>query len=206
VDEQEHPAGAGPTGASAPGATPPVTEPAVARPERRRRGEGTRKALSSRGAGWVVAAVLAGAVVALSVVLATASSTSVLQPAGAARSFRFVTAGGRTMIVSLPPSARVQVPANAPLRTSWVEVPASAPPGSVTIVGPANAQPGSVTIVGSAGAPPGALRVQVPAVVLPAGGNARPGRWVQVPARVWVQVPARVVAPAPAASPKSTAH
>jgi hypothetical protein len=154
-----------------------------------------------------VAAVLAGAVVALSVVLATASSTPVLQPAGAARSFRFVTAGGRTMIVSLPPSARVEVPANAPLRRSWVEVPANAQRGSVTIVGPAGAQPGSVTIAGPAGAPPGALRVQVPAVVLPAGGNARPGRWVQVPARVWVQVPARVVAPAPAASPaKSTAH
>ena len=194
MDEQEHPAGAEPTGASAPGATPPVTEPAVAQPERRRRGEGARQALSSRGAGWVVAAVLAGAVVALSVVLATASSTSVLQPAGAARSFRFVTVGGRTMIVSLPPSARVQIPANAPPRASWVEVPANAHRASVTIVGPANV-------------PPGALRVQVPAVALPAGGNARPGRWVQVPARVWVQVPARVVAPAPAASPaKSTAH
>jgi hypothetical protein len=147
----------------------------------------------------VVAAVLAGAVVALSVVLATASSTSVLQPAGAARSFRFVTAGGRPMIVSLPPNARlrtswVQVPANARLRTSWVQVPANAQPGSVTIVGPANA-------------PPGAVRVQVPAAVLPAGGNAPPGRWVQVPARVWIQVPARVVAPAPAVSPaKSTAH
>ena len=194
MDEQEHPAEAEPTGASAPDATPPVTEQAIAPPERRRRGEGARKALTSRGAGWVVAAVLAGAAVALSVVLATASSTPVLQPAGAARSFRFVTAGGRTMIVSFPPGARVQVPANAPLRRSWVEV-------------PANAQPGSVTIVGPAGAPPGAVRVQVPAVVLPAGGNARPGRWVQVPARVWVQVPARVVAPAPAASPaKSTAH
>jgi hypothetical protein len=133
----------------------------------------------------VVAAVLAGAVVALSVVLATAS-TSVLQPVGAARSFRFATAGGRTVIVSVPPNAR--------LRTSWVEVPANARPGSVTIVGPANA-------------PPGAVRVQVPAAVLPAGGNAQPGRWVQVPARVWVQVPARVVVPAPAASPaNSTAH
>lgn len=199
MDEQEHPAGAEPTGASAPDAAPPVTEPAIAPPEQRRRGEGARKALTSRGAGWVAAAVLAGAVVALSLVLATASSTSVLQPAGVARSFRFVTAGGRTMIVSLPP--------NAPLRASWVEVPANARPGSMTIVGPANARPGSVTIVGPANAPPGALRVQVPAVVLPAGGNARPGRWVQVPARVWVQVPARVVAPAPAASPaKSTAH
>jgi hypothetical protein len=160
----------------------------------------------------VVAAVLAGAVVALSVVLATASSTSVLQPVGAARSFRFAAAGGRTMIVSLPPNARlqmpgVQVPVNARLRTSWVEVPANARPRTSWVEVPANAQPGSVTIVGPAGAPPGAVRVQVPAVVLPAGGNARPGRWVQVPARVWVQVPARVVAPAPAASPaKSTAH
>ena len=64
-----------------------------------------------------------------------------------------------------------------------------------------------MTIVVPANAPPGGLRVQVPAVVLPAGGKAPPGRWVQVPARVWVQVPARVVAPAPAASPaKSTAH
>jgi hypothetical protein len=207
VDEQEHPAGAEPTGASAPGATPPVTEPAIARPERRRRGEGARKALSSRGAGWVVAAVLAGAVVALSVVLATASSTSVLQPAGAARSFRFGTAGGRTMIVSFPPGARLQVPANARLRTSWAEVPANAPLRTSWVEVPANAQPGSVTIVGPANGPPGAVRVQVPAVVLPAGGNARPGRWVQVPARVWVQVPARVVAPASAASPaKSKAH
>ena len=194
MDEQEHPAEAEPTGASAPDATPPVTEPAIPGPERHRRGEGARKALTSRGAGWVTAAVLAGAVVALSVVLATAPSTTVLQPAGAARSFRFGTAGGRTMIVSFPPGARVQVPANAPLRRSWVEVPAGAQRGSVTIVGPA-------------GAPPGAPGVQVPAVVLPAGGNARPGRWVQVPARVWVQVPAGVVAPAPAASPaKSTAH
>jgi hypothetical protein len=213
VDEQEHPAGAEPTGASAPGAIPPVTEPAVARPERRRRGEGARKALSSRGAGWVVAAVLAGAVVALSVVLATASSTSVLQPVGAARSFRFVTAGGRTMIVPLPPSARVEVPANAPPGASWVQVPANAPLRTSWVEVPAGAQPGNVTIVGPAGAPPGALRIQVPAgarpgsvtIVGPAGGNA-PGRWVEIPARVWIQVPARVVAPAPAASPKSTAH
>ena len=122
MDEQEHPAEAEAAGASAAGATPPVTEPAIPRPERRRRGEGARKALTSRGAGWVAAAVLAGAVVALSVVLATAPSTTVLQPAGAARSFRFVPAGGRTEIVSLPP--------NAPLRASWVQIPANAPPGT----------------------------------------------------------------------------
>src|SRR6266516_3487873 len=80
VGEQEHPAGAEAPGPSASEATPPATEPATPRPGRRRRGEGTRKALTSREAGWVVAAILAGAVVALSVVLATASSTTVLRP------------------------------------------------------------------------------------------------------------------------------
>jgi hypothetical protein len=158
VDEQEHPAGAEAPGPSASGATPPVIEPATPRPERRRRGEGVRKALTSRGAGWAAAAILAGGVVALSVVLATAPSTTVLLPAGAARSFRFVPAGGGAEIVALP-----------------------------------------------ANAPPGGVRVQVPAIVLPAGGRAKAGRWVQVPARVWVQVPAGVVSPAPTASPATSA-
>jgi hypothetical protein len=148
VDEQEHPAEAEGAGASAPDATPPVTEPAIARPERRRRGEGARKALTSRGAGWVAAAVLAGAVVALSAVLVTAPSTTVLQ-LGAARSFRVVSGGGAG-IVSLPP--------NAPLRASWVQIHGNAPPGSVTIVGPAVVRPGSVRVEVPANAPPGGLR------------------------------------------------
>jgi hypothetical protein len=196
VDEQEHPAGAEAPGPSAPDATPPVTEPAIAGPERRRRGEGAREALTSRGAGWVAAAVLAGAVVALSVVLATGSPATVLQ-VGAAR---LVPAGGRTEIVSLVP--------NGPLRASWVQIHGNAPSGSVTIVGPAAVQPGSVRVALPANAPPGGLRVEVPVVVLPAGRAQVPaGRWVQVPARVWVQVPAGVVVPAPTASPaKSTAH
>ena len=149
----------------------------------------------------MAAAILAGAVVALSVVLATTSSTTVLQPVGAARSFRIAPAGGRAEIVWLPP--------NAPLRASWVQIHGSGPPASVTIVGPANMPPGGVRVEVPAGAPPGGVRVEVPAVVLPAGGQAqiRPGRWVQVPARVWVLLPARVVAPAPVASPsKSAAH
>jgi len=135
----------------------------------------------------VAAAILAGAVVALSVVLATSSSTTVLQLAGAARSFRFAPAGGRAEIEAFPP--------NAPLPTSWVLIPANAPPGRVRV----QIRPG---------APPGGVRVEVPVAVLPAGGppQARAGRWVQVPARVWVQVPAGVVAPVPTASPaKSSA-
>src|SRR5215813_14101976 len=115
VDEQEHPAGAEASEPSAAGAPPPVTEPGIPRPERRR-GEGARKALTSRGAGWVAAAILAGAVVALSVVLATTSSTTALPP-GAVRSFRIVAAGGGGEIVSLPgnaplPASRVQIHRN----------------------------------------------------------------------------------------------
>jgi hypothetical protein len=199
VDEQEHPAGAEGEEPSAAGAPPPVTEPAIPRPEQRRRGEGARKALTSRGAGWVAAAILAGAVVALSVVLATGSSTTVLQPVGAARSFRLVPGAGGAEIVPFPanaPASRVQIRANGPLRTSWVEVPANAPPGGISVTLPAGARPGGV-------------RVEVPAVVVPVRGQAQvpPGRWVEVPARVWIQVPAGVVSPAPTASPaKSAAH
>ena len=198
MDEQEHPAEAEAAGAFAEGATPPVAEPAIRGPEQRRRDEGAWKALTSRGAGWVAAAVLAGAVVALSAVLVTAPSTTVLQ-LGAARSFRVVS-GGRAGIVSLPPN--VQVPA------SRVQIAANAPPLSVSIVGPATVRGGNVRVEVPANAPPGGLRVEVPAVVLPAGRvQVRPGRWVEVPARVWVRVPAGVVAPAPTASPaKSTAH
>src|SRR6516162_8977032 len=147
VDEQEHPAGAEAPGPSASAATPPVTEPATPRPEQQRWGEGARKALTSRGAGWVAAAILAGAVVAFLVVPAPAPT--VLLP-GAARSFRVGPAGGRTEIVSPPPGALrtswVQVPAGAPLRTSWVEVPANAPPRGIQVVLPANARPRGVMV------------------------------------------------------------
>jgi hypothetical protein len=212
VDEQEHPAGAEGEEPSAAGAPPPVTEPAIPRPEQRRRGEGARKALTSRGAGWVAAAILAGAVVALSVVLATGSSTTVLQPVGAARSFRLVPGAGGAEIVPFPanaPASRVQIRANGPLRTSWVEVPANAPLRASWVEVPANAPPGGISVTLPAGARPGGVRVEVPAVVVPVRGQAQvpPGRWVEVPARVWIQVPAGVVSPAPTASPaKSAAH
>jgi hypothetical protein len=146
----------------------------------------------------VAAAILAGAVVALSVVLATAPSTTVLLPAGAARSFRFVPGGGGAEIVALPP--------NGPPRASWVQIPANTPPGSIRVALPANAPPGGLRVQVPANAPPGGVRVQVPAIVLPAGGRAQAGRWVQVPARVWIQMPAGVVSPAPKASPTKTAH
>jgi len=212
VDEQEHPAGAEAEGPFAAGEPSPVPEPAIPRPERRRRGEGARKALTSRGAGWVAAALLAGFAVALLIVLPTGSSTTVLQPVGAARSFRLVPGGGGAEIVPFPanaPASRVQIHANAPLRASWVQVPANAPPGSVRVEIPANARPRGISVTLPASARPGGVRVEVPAVVVPVSGRVQgpPGRWVEVPARVWVRVPAGVVSPAPAASPaKSTAH
>src|SRR5262252_5404424 len=70
-----------------PAATTPVTAPAAAQPEPRRRGETVKRALTSRGAGWVVATAMTGAVVALAVVLATAPPSIAVQPVGAARSF-----------------------------------------------------------------------------------------------------------------------
>jgi hypothetical protein len=89
VDEQEHSAGpepaegTSPGAAPAPGATSPVTAPVAG--QQHRRGENVRRALTSRAAGWVVAAVLAGAVVALSIVEATAPSPVAVQvPFGAA--------------------------------------------------------------------------------------------------------------------------
>src|SRR5690348_3803791 len=50
-----------------------VTGPAPG-PGRERRGEGVRDVITSRGAGWAVAAAMAGAVVGLSVAMATSSS------------------------------------------------------------------------------------------------------------------------------------
>jgi hypothetical protein len=162
MDEQEHPAGAEGPGPSALGATPPVTEPAIPRPELRR-GEGARKALTSRGAGWVVAAILAGAVVAFSVVLATASSTTVLRSAGAIRSFRLAPAGSGPQIVALPP--------NVPPGSVRVQIPANAPPASVRVALPA--------VVLPAGGQVHAGRwVQVPARM-----------WIQVPAGVVAPAP-----------------
>ena len=78
MGEQEHPVGQEPSGPQEPSTTSPITTPAAGQPERHRRGAAARKALTSRAAGWVVATALAGAVVALSVVLATGSSPSVV--------------------------------------------------------------------------------------------------------------------------------
>jgi hypothetical protein len=98
----EHPAGPGPAGP--PGDTPTVP----ARPARAYRAESFRGVIFGRGAGWAVAAVLAGAVVALSILLADGTggpqANFVVGPAaGAVHQGRLFVPGRQA--ISVPPGA-----------------------------------------------------------------------------------------------------
>ena len=193
VDEQEH---ATSPETPAAGDMAPVTGPAPG-PGRDRRGDGVRDVLTSRGAGWAVAAAMAGAVVGLSVAMATSSSpTVVVQPDGAAGlrgtpagparaalpggALQAVAPGGRVP-AQVPVRLRIQTPAR--LR---IQVPAAGPlqaPGAVRL----RIRPGQVRVrlrlpangrlqVLPGGAVPGPLRVipgpgqasLVPAALVPA--------------------------------------
>ena len=185
VDEQEHSAS---PETPASGDTAPVTGAAPG-PGRDRRGDGVRDVLTSRGAGWAVAAAMAGAVVGLSVAMATSSSpTIVVQPDGAAGlrgtpagpvraalpggALRAVAPGGRVQAqvparlrIQMPARLRIQVPAGGPL-----QVPAGGP-------------------------------LQVPAggpLQVPAGGQAPVRLRIQIPARLRIQIPAAGPLQAPA--------
>jgi hypothetical protein len=162
VDEQEHPASKTPAGGETPahgeapvrGEITPVSGPTAGSPGRDRRADGVREAITSRGAGWAVAAAMAGAVVGLSVSMTTSSGpTVVVRPEGAA-DLRGVAAGavrgvpagavqaavpGRAvraqaparMRVQAPARLHVQVPVGLPLQTPVrlrVQVPAGQPP------------------------------------------------------------------------------
>ncbi len=106
MDEQEQAASPDPDPAS--GETTQVTGPAAG-PERDHRADGVREALTSRGAGWAVAAAMTGAVVGLSVAMATSSApTVVIQPEGVLRG---IPAGGARVAV---PGGGVQ--AQGPVR------------------------------------------------------------------------------------------
>jgi len=130
VDEQEH-------------ATSPET-PAS--------GEAVRDVVTSRGAGWAVAAAMAGAVVGLSVAMATSSSPTIVAPgraagprgtpAGPARAvvpaaLRAVSPGGRVQAqpparlrIQAPARVRLQIPAAGPLQAPArlrTQVPAAGP-------------------------------------------------------------------------------
>ena len=191
VDEQEH---------SASPETPASGEPTVpatgASTPTDRRGDGVRDVLTSRGAGWAVAAAMAGAVVGLSVAMATSSSpTVVLQPdsaAGlhgtAAGAVRATVPGGAPRAVA--PGGRVQAQAPARLR---IQAPARL---RIQIsAGGALQAPARLRIQVPAGRPrqaPAQLRL-VPPVPDPAGTLVPLSRAAQVlPGR---QVTARVVTP-----------
>lgn len=129
MDEQEHSARPEPSQAPATGATSPVTAPAAGQPERHR-AQAVRKALTSRAAGWVVAAVLLGAVVALSVVQATAATPSVVAVRGPLRAMGPLMFGPggppgqvRQRIVGPVPAGPGWEVVTGPGGASWVVVP-----------------------------------------------------------------------------------
>jgi len=173
MDEQEHSATPEPPErpeaptSPQPAATTSVTAPAAAPSEPRRRGGTVKKALTSRGAGWVVATAMTGAVVALSVVLATAPPSIAVQPVGA-RSISIGPAFGGPVCMQVPAKALTpaQIKGQGPV-TSWVVVPA---PNQVFVPG-------------------GAVHGQVPAngairsrLIGPGCLWVLPGRYVQIPA------------------------
>jgi hypothetical protein len=116
------------------------------------RGDGVGDVITSRGAGWAVAAAMAGAVVGLSVALATSSSSTIVvqdgaaglrgTPAGAVRAvlpgaLRAVPAGRRVQAqaptrlrVQAPARLRIQIPAGGPLQAPArlrIQIPAGGP-------------------------------------------------------------------------------
>ena len=204
MDEQEHFAGpetpesgetAPATGLMAVAGPEAVTEPAPG-PGRDRRGDGVRDVITSRGAGWAVAAAIAGAVVGLSVAMATLSSPTVaVQPnraaglrgiqAGTVRALapggarRAVGRGGRgraqapaRLRIQAPARVRIQIPAAGPLQTPArlrIRIPAGGPlqaPLRLRIQAPARVRL-QIPAAGSHQAPP-QLRL-VPSVPQPAG-------------------------------------
>ena len=187
MDEQEHSATPEPPErpeaptSPQPAATAPATAPAAGPPPRRRGGT-VKKALTSRGAGWVVATAMTGAVVALAVVLATAPPSIAVQPVGAFRSITVGPAFGGPVCMQVPAKALTpaQIKGQGPV-TSWVVVPA---PNRVFVPG-------------------GAVHVQVPANGAIRSGLIGPGCLWVLPGR-YVQIPAPAGSPqevSPSASP-----
>jgi len=188
VDEQEHPAS---PAVPAPGATTPVAGPQG----RDRRAEGVREALTSRGAGWAAAAILAGTVVGLSVTMATASSPTVLvQPEGAA--------GAQRLRVALPAGLPVRIGA-ASQAAAGTRIAVPARTGAQAPVRLRVRVPGAQVRV--APGQPGPARLLLPAAAQVQLTPGRPGPLrvrFQVPARLRIQVrggvpsPAQVLVPA----------
>jgi hypothetical protein len=202
VDEHEHAGGAEPVPPPADGATAPLPAPDGAG-QRPGRGGTARRALTSRAAGWVVAAVLAGVIIGLLVSFARSSPTVTVTQAGPAR-FAIGRAG-------LPPGATMFGPAGMPRQIiigpagvprQIISGPAGVPrqvivcpPGlhaRAVIVGPAG-QPGRVIVIGPPGSGPPQRQVLPTGpvrVFLPAGPAKVSWRIVRLPAAAGAQIPA----------------
>ena len=163
MSEQSQPAGSGPAGPEE------DNEPASVAPRRRRnfRGRQLGAALTSRSAGWIVAAALAGSLATY--LFAPPRTTPAASVRVAYQSARPATVQRGPRVVGPGGNARVQVPAG----NARVQVPAGAPgPNRAYVAAPR-------TIHG---------RVQV---VMPGGNASGPaaGQIVAVPGGNWVGAP-----------------
>lgn len=205
MDEQQHSADPDPLESTTADTTSPITVPPGG--QRPSRAAAVRRTVTSRGAGWVVATALAGAVIALSATLAAQSPAAVMLPAGGPRAF-VVGPGGvaRAFVVgpgAVPPGQQVPawlralVPHSGPAAVhlkitggpsvSWV-----VPPGTQVYGGPA--APFPVRVFGPACHGP--VRVLMPGMPLPGrvqivspAGPPAPG----APKQIIIKVPAVVI-------------
>jgi hypothetical protein len=192
VDEQELPDGAEPSGPPADGGTAPL--PPAATAQRPGRGGTARRALTSRAAGWVVAAVLAGVIIGLLIGLARPVQTVAVS--GVARQFTIGPAGlppGATVVgpAGLPPGATVVGPFG-PARHVAVFCGGGMPMHAVIIGG---GQPGWSVSIARPGklpfrqlVPPRAVRVWLPYVPPIISWEYLRGQQVKLPAGVPVRV------------------
>ena len=156
MDEEELADGAEPSGPLADGATAPL--PPAETGQRPGRGAAARRALTSRAAGWVVAAVLAGVIIGLLVGLARPSPAVTVS--GAARQFTFGPAGlppGAAMVGPFGPARRITVFCGAGARLHDVIISGGLPGWSVSI-GPPGEGPLRQLV------PPGQVRLYQPGV------------------------------------------
>ena len=200
VDDQEHPASPETQADPAPGLITPLTGPG-----RERHPDGIREAVTGRGAGWAVAAAMAGAVVGLSVAMATSTSPTVVarpegpgglggSPAGAVRA---AVAGGAQQAqapirLQLQAPARIRALAGAPQQAPARLL--AQPPVAGTLIPAPQSVPG--TLVPVTAVAPRSLRLHL----RPAQVRIR----IRIPASAHVQVrpsslpgPLGVVVPGP---------
>jgi len=216
VDGQQHSADPDPSESTAADTTSPITVPPGG--QRPSRAAAVRRTVTSRGAGWVVATALAGAVIALSATLAAQSPAAVVLPGGGPRAFVVGPGGGPRGIVvgpggvarafvvgpgAVPPGQQVPawlralVPYSGPAAvhlkiTGGPSVSWVVPPGTQVYGGPA--APFPVRVFGPACHGP--VRVLMPGMPLPGrvqivspAGPPAPG----APKQIIIKVPAVVI-------------